>query len=1189
MPPVSALLPDLSSPDWQAWQPVRDRFETVWRRGVRPQLADYLPPAPRVWQVLDLAAIDLELRLKAGERVRIEDYLGRFPELARHPSVLAELVKVEFEQRRRREAVDPSEYARRFPQLGAESLPVSADRTVKPGAGSAAPVAPHGAPYEILEVLGRGGMGVVYKARDTKLKRLVALKMVLGGAHAGAEELARFRTEAEAVARLQHPNIVQIFEVGEAGGNHYLALEYVEGGSLDRKLNGTPRAPKQSAEIVRTLALALQHAHEHGVIHRDLKPANVLVGKGWVLKVGDFGLARKADASVQTATGAVMGTPSYMAPEQAAGRVNDIGPATDVYALGAILYELLTGRPPFRAATPLDTMMQVIQDEPVPPRTLQSKVPRDLETICLKCLRKAPAKRYGSAGALAADLGRYLERKPIQARPVGGAERVWLWCRRHPAVACFMAVLAGLLAVMTVLAVTSVSGFWYAESNRRRAEKNFKDAEAHRQQAEQNFTDARKTVDEFLTEISSDDLSAIPGLQETRLNFAKRAVARFEEFARKRPDDPEVRLGLAKAHGALGTIVGAIGSLDAAVAALERAVALHARNVQEHPKKWDYAFELAKARLALANLYWEIDQDDDAVPHVNGAFTILEPLAVERPQDVDVKFTLAWACKLRGNTEQRLGNRVPARAAFERSQGLFKEIMATHARKAECLIGLSAAVHNLALECQNEKNYARALELFDLSRNFDNEAAALTPQSPRLLSNYSLGLCNRARVLGLLKRWPEARQDLDKAVQVSRAVVQANPRVTRYRWLLADVLKEYAYFLRSRQEYDASQQAYEESCAILEELTRQADDRPVYGTALIETKLALVDFHQGSKGAGAGKRDDTAYQKAIEEALQTARSLAARYPKARRLVFQFVVALSRRAWWEADNKRDEQALALYDESLDVYTRRIWSFDNRQDPYAVSHLLQIASEAAECAKRLQQKEKVSAIAATAFKVGKDCTNREGIQSLASVLASSGGILQEAKRYREAIEAYQQSLNVARPPLDQATWHWYLRSSVATAYLHLAELYERVGEVENEARARQHYLRVWGGPILGMKTMDYIDPDPAPSAAEAQRLRVFMAKLPGMKRFTVPAEFGGLKYPLHVYISEVPWPKDPLEDQARWLEEERGGTIPEEVRESFRKLHKIAHENNVSFQDLCVYALGTANEAADPKTLKDDKKR
>jgi tetratricopeptide (TPR) repeat protein/predicted Ser/Thr protein kinase len=313
--------------------------------------------------------------------------------------------------------------------------------------------------YEILGVLGRGGMGVVYKARQLNLKRLVALKMIRDGAHAGPEDLARFRIEAEAAAQLQHPHIVQIYEVGERDGLPFFSLEFVEGGSLAAKLNGAPLPPRPAALLVASLARAMDAAHQRGIIHRDLKPANVLLTADGQPKIADFGLAKKLDDSaVQTRSGAVMGTPAYMAPEQAAGRTREVGPLTDVYALGAILYEALTGRLPFKGANLRETLEQVCSQDPVPPRRVQPKVPRDLETICLKALAKEPARRYASALALAHDLERFAAGEPILARREGPVAGLLRRVRRHPrtAAAILVAGVVGtLLLAATVYGLTS--------------------------------------------------------------------------------------------------------------------------------------------------------------------------------------------------------------------------------------------------------------------------------------------------------------------------------------------------------------------------------------------------------------------------------------------------------------------------------------------------------------------------------------------------------------------------------------------------------------------------------------------------------------------------------------------------------------------------------------------------------------
>ena len=336
--------------------------------------------------------------------------------------------------------------------------------------------------YEVLGVLGRGGMGIVFRARHLRLNRPVALKMILAGPYANPDERKRFVQEAEAVASLHHPNIVQVYDAGEIDGRPYFTMELVDCGRLSEKANGVPQPAREAAALVAAVADAVHAAHQSGIVHRDLKPSNILLCSDGTPKVTDFGLARRLELnSGTTLTGLPVGTPSYMAPEQARGD-KAIGPATDVYALGAILYELFTGRPPFRGETSSATIQQLLTQDAVPPSRLNPRVPRNLETICLKCLHKQPDRRYAAAAAqLAEDLRRFLQGKPIAARPVRKVERTVLWLRRHPSAAT---AFSAMIVLAITLAVTGVS--WYRQRSAAEwdARVELRQAEQYRQQAD---------------------------------------------------------------------------------------------------------------------------------------------------------------------------------------------------------------------------------------------------------------------------------------------------------------------------------------------------------------------------------------------------------------------------------------------------------------------------------------------------------------------------------------------------------------------------------------------------------------------------------------------------------------------------------------------------------------------------------
>ena len=395
--------------------------------------------------------------------------------------------------------------------------------------------------YEIREKIGEGGMGVVYLANQIGLNRPVAIKMIRGGDQARPEHFARFRIEAEAVARLRHPHILQIYDIGEAGGLPYVALELLEGGGLDARLNGTPRPGGEAVELMIPLAEALQVAHDAGIVHRDLKPSNILFTRDGIPKVTDFGLAKRMESdSKQTESGAIMGTPSYMAPEQARGHVRDVGPAADIYAMGAILYELLTGRPPFKGETPIETIRQVVETEAVPPSRLVPKVARDLETICLKCLSKEPVRRYASARALAEDLARFRDGETIHARRASALERGAKWARRRPAVAALWA-----LGVAAFLG-TTIGGALHLVGRSQRAvtmldEKDRLLDDVRKAATTEDLTRVHGEISNFLGTLKHEDKSLIPNLEGRMTASLEEVMVKLKEASDREAREDRVR------------------------------------------------------------------------------------------------------------------------------------------------------------------------------------------------------------------------------------------------------------------------------------------------------------------------------------------------------------------------------------------------------------------------------------------------------------------------------------------------------------------------------------------------------------------------------------------------------------------------------------------------------------------------
>jgi tetratricopeptide (TPR) repeat protein len=697
--------------------------------------------------------------------------------------------------------------------------------------------------YEIAKEIGRGGMGVVYRARQVGLNRIVALKMILAGSHAGESALSRFRTEAEAIARLQHPHIVQVFEVGQCTGLPYLALEYCGGGSLAQKLSGAPLPPSEAAALVETLAEAMQSAHERGVLHRDLKPGNVLFTQGGVPKITDFGLARKLDEQGRTSTGDVMGTPSYMAPEQAQGEVRETGPATDVYALGAILYECLTGRPPFKAATPVETVMQVIHEEVVAVRALQPKTPRDLETICLKCLRKQPRDRYRSANELAEDLARFRLDQPIVARPVGRLERAWKWARRRPAAAALLGVsLGAVLAVATLTAVYTT-----------RLQTALEDKEAERQRAEENLASAGDAVNRYLAAVTDDPQLLDHDHRRLRQRLLEHALPFYQKLAAQPASGPRLLGDRGNAHGKLGRIAEELGRLPEAHQHYGKAIVNFEELSNASPEGTKHQFALAGSLSNLGIVCVKTGRSAEADDALQRALTLFARLATEHPGSVEHALQVAKSrdnlgALYRESTDAT--SLAKAETSYRQALDQLEQLAAQAPEDATVLEQWARTLDNLGrlYEFHFRGRFAAVGPLYDQAAQLREKLLRLDPLQSKYLPELASSQENLGRVYQKSGKFSEAETAFRKAAQHREAMIERHPSVDLFRHQLAHTREHLGrlFYLTDRMtEADAT---LRQALASEEELARRHPDYPLYVgfAASIRTLLGEVAKEQGN-------------------------------------------------------------------------------------------------------------------------------------------------------------------------------------------------------------------------------------------------------------------------------------------------------------------------------------------------------
>jgi serine/threonine-protein kinase len=700
--------------------------------------------------------------------------------------------------------------------------------------------------YEILGLLGQGGMGAVYRARHLRLNRLVALKMLPIGAHVSPRHYARFQMEAEALASLQHPHIVQIYEVGEHDGFPYLALELVEGGSLDAKLNREPYLAIRAAQLVETLARTIHAAHQHGIIHRDLKPANVLLTADGIPKITDFGLAKRLEGeSGQTQLGAILGTPCYMAPEQAAGDPKAVGLLADVYALGAILYELLTSRPPFRGLSSLETLEQVRSAEPVPPTRLQPKVPRDLEVICLKCLEKRPEKRYASAQDLADDLHRFLVDEPILARPASAGERLAKWVKRRPAPAALVGVSAAAILALAAL------GVWSNARLRAAAER-----------AEARSRLARAVVDDAYTKVAEEWLADEPQKDSLRQEFLEKALRLYEEFARENRGDAAIRRETALAHFRLGQIHRTLNQHRAAEEAYGQAIALQEQLRQEFPQERHVRQDLANSYNWRGELRRESSRPlGEAEQDYRKALGIQEKLQTEFPEEAAYRKELARSHYNLGIVQMDIGQTESARENLDRAIALLDQLHAAFPQKADyrhelarCLINRGVLHRDDRKPGPAEVDYRRAILL---ARQLTDEWRS------RAVYRYDLAIAhqNLGNLLLSQRKHADALQEQQRARDLLQGLVRDFPARPGYRKMLANTFNSLGTVLASTGVLTAAGESWEQARELFGQLVGEypgvTDYREHLGMTL--GNLGWLKSEEGDQATARGH-----FQEAIE-------------------------------------------------------------------------------------------------------------------------------------------------------------------------------------------------------------------------------------------------------------------------------------------------------------------------------------